>query len=235
MREAVEEGLMPESSSNRAVRVASNLPRAGTAPRMSTPGAATDAQLLEVGDELPAFTLRDDRGELVDLRAVAQDSTVILFFYPRDNGLRCRTQACALRDSWPLLRSEGIEVFGVNHQGVESHAAFRDRYGLPFPLLCDEDLALAKAFGFVNWWAVPPISPIERSTVIIDPGGKVRVILRRVKPNAHFDILRADLGLKRREDAPAPAAAPELDVDMEVGTDEEPDAATSTDASAPAP
>jgi peroxiredoxin Q/BCP len=181
---------------------------------------ATNERILQVGDELPPFQLRDDQNELVDLRAVAQDSTVILFFYPRDNGIRCRTQACALRDSWPLLRSEGIEVFGVNHQDPASHQKFKDRYGLPFPLLCDEDLSVAKSFGFVNWWAVPPISPIERSTVIIDPGGTVRIILRRVKPNAHFDILRADLGLKRREDVPA-AAAPaeelEIEVDAEVG------------------
>jgi peroxiredoxin Q/BCP len=181
---------------------------------------ATDERILQVGDELPAFHLRNDQGELVDLRAIAQDATVILFFYPRDNGIRCRTQACALRDSWPLLRSEGIEVFGVNHQDPASHQKFRDRYGLPFPLLCDEDLAVAKSFGFVNWWAVPPISPIERSTVIVDPGGKIRVILRRVKPNAHFDILRADLGLPQRADAtPASAPEPELDVDVEVGED----------------
>ena len=199
-----------------------------------TADAAAGDRVLEVGDELPPFQLRDDRGELVDLREKAQDSTLILFFYPRDNGLRCRTQACALRDSWPLLRSEGIEVYGVNHQDAESHQRFRDRYGLPFPLLSDADLAMAKAFGFVNWWAVPPISPIERSTVIIDPGGRVRAILRRVKPNAHFDILRADLGLPQRADAPPAPAEPELDVDMEVGT-EEPDAATSADAPAPAP
>lgn len=156
---------------------------------------------LQVGDEFPHMQLMDEQGQAVDIRAVAQESTVILFFYPRDNGLRCRTQACALRDSWPLLRSEGIEVFGVNHQSADSHRQFRDRYGLPFPLLVDRDLHLARALGFINSWMPPGVSPLERSTVIIDPGGTIRAVLRRVKPNAHFDILRADLGLPARTEA----------------------------------
>jgi peroxiredoxin Q/BCP len=166
---------------------------------MTDPTRAPEAGPLEVGDLLPRIEMLDEQHNVVDLRAIAETSTLILFFYPRDNGLRCRTQACALRDSWPLLRSEGIEVFGINHQGAESHQKFRERYGLPFPLLVDRDLLLARAFGFVNDWMPPGVSPIERSTVLVDPGGAIRAILRRVKPNAHFDILRTNLGLPQRD------------------------------------
>lgn len=156
------------------------------------------SRTLQVGDELPRLDLRDERGQIVDLRVVSRDNTVILFFYPRDNGIRCRTQACSIRDSWPLLRSEGIEVFGVNHQSADSHAKFREKYSLPFPLLVDRDLHLARAFGFVNSWMPPGVSPLERSTVIIDPGATIRAILPRVKPASHFDLLRANLGLPDR-------------------------------------
>jgi peroxiredoxin Q/BCP len=178
----------------------------GTAPNPAVP------RPLQVGDEFPDLDMLDERGQVVNVRRVADQSTVILFFYPRDNGLRCRTQACALRDSWPLLRSEGVEVFGVNHQSAESHRQFRDRYGLPFPLLVDRDMHLARAFGFTREWLPPGVSPIERSTAIIDPGGTIRGILRRVKPGAHFDILRADLGLPQR--APT-VAEPEPEQDAE--------------------
>lgn len=181
---------------------------------------APDKPLLKVGDELPHIQLLDEQEQPVDIREVAADSTVILFFYPRDNGIRCRTQACSMRDSWPLLRSEGIEVFGVNHQDADSHRRFRDRYHLPFPLLSDPDLRLARAFGFVNGWAVPPISPIERSTAIIDPGGRIRAILRKVRPASHFDILRADLGLPERRPGEQAPAEPELGEDIVVGVDE---------------
>ncbi|MCW2920760.1 MAG: bcp [Thermoleophilia bacterium] len=177
--------------------------------------ATTRPSVLRVGDELPRLDLLDEQGQIVDLRAVSRDSTVILFFYPRDNGIRCRTQACGIRDSWPLLRSEGIEVFGVNHGSAESHLRFKDRYGLPFPLLVDRDLHLARAFGFVNSWMPPGVSPLTRSTVIIDPGGTIRVIIPKVKPASHFDILRANLGLRERVDAP-PASAEPVEAPVEV-------------------
>lgn len=156
------------------------------------------SQPLAPGDMLPAIVLPDENGMPVDLRAVAAQNTVILFFYPRDNGIRCRTQACAMRDSWPLLRSEGIVVFGVNHMDAASHQRFRDKHGLPFRLLVDQQLELSKAFGFINSWVPPGVSPIERSTAIIDPGGRVRASLKRVRPSTHFDLLRADLGLPER-------------------------------------
>jgi len=167
---------------------------------MSAPATAP----IGIGDQLPPLSLYDDAGQPVVLRNLAERSSLILFFYPRDDGLRCRTQACGLRDSWPLLRSEGIEVFGVNHGDRESHARFKERYSLPYPLLVDEGLELSNAFGFVR--RVPPgVSPIVRSTVIVDPGGRIRTIARNVKASSHFDMLRVNLGLPDREpEAPAP-------------------------------
>lgn len=158
----------------------------------------TTDSVLQVGDEIPDLVLEDERGAQVRLRERATESTLILFFYPKDEGLRCRTQACALRESWPLLRSEGVEVFGVNPASAASHQRFRERFGLPFPLLVDSDLALARAFGFARPWAGTGLYPVERSTVIVDPGGTVRVILRNVKPSSHFDVLRVNLGLPER-------------------------------------
>src|SRR5688500_2113260 len=118
-----------------------------------------------VGDQLPDLTLLDEGGNPVHLRELAERSPVIVFFYPRDDGPRCRTQACALRDSWPLLRAEGIEVLCANHFDAESHARFREKHSLPYPLLVDEDLQLSKAFGFTRF--VPPgVSPVVRNTLI---------------------------------------------------------------------
>jgi peroxiredoxin Q/BCP len=157
---------------------------------------------LDVGDELPDVALVDDRGAPVRLRSVAIDRTTILFFYPKDNGVFCRTQACALRDSWPLLRAASIAVYGVNGGDADGHARFRDRHALPFPLLVDADLALARSFGFVRDW-IPGSSPraVERSTVIVDPGGRIRTVLRNVRASAHFDMLRVDLGLPEADPA----------------------------------
>lgn len=156
---------------------------------------------VAVGDQLPDVQLLDERGTPVDLRAAAADRTLILFFYPKDNGVFCRTQACALRDSWPLLRAASIAVYGINGASAQSHARFRDRHDLPFPLLVDEDLQLARRFGFVRDW-IPGSSTraVERSTVIVDPGGTVRTILRNVRASSHFDMLRVDLRLPESGD-----------------------------------
>ena len=187
---------------------------------MDTSDTTHISSILGVGDELPDLTLGDDRGGTVRLREIAEENTVILFFYPRDNGLRCKTQACSLRESWPLLRSEGIEVFGVNHADAESHAQFSRRNELPYPLLVDANLELARAFGFVRSWVPPGVSPIIRSTVIVDPGGRIRVVLANVKASTHFDLLRVNLRLPERtlEDSATPAE-PSEDVD-EDNTDE---------------
>ena len=134
---------------------------------------------IGVGDLIPDVALPDETGTMVQLREAARESTVILFFYPRDGGIRCRTQACAMRDSWPLLRSADLVVYGVNPQDAESHAHHRETNGLPFPLLVDHDMRLARELGFVHDWR--PMFKLERSTVIIDPGGRIRAVLRNVK------------------------------------------------------
>jgi peroxiredoxin Q/BCP len=128
---------------------------------------------------------------------MCEDKTLIVFFYPYDNSPGCVTQSCAIRDNWPLLQSENIDVVGVNSGSASSHANFRGKYGLPFALLVDRDHELAHAFGFVH--RLPGLSGtpsrVERSTVIIDPGGTIRAVLRKVKPDAHFEMLRVNLGL----------------------------------------
>jgi peroxiredoxin Q/BCP len=153
---------------------------------------------LGVGNDLPSVGLVNQDGSIVDLRERAAESTLILYFYPFDGSPGCTTQACAIRDSWPLLRASGVEVYGINSADSTSHQAFRGRYGLPFDLLTDPDRQLARAFGFVR--AIPGISGgwsrVERSTVIVDPGGRIRAVLRKVKPTAHFDLLRVQLDLR---------------------------------------
>jgi len=81
------------------------------------------------------------------------------------------------------------EVFGVSPDSAKSHRKFREKYGLPYNLLVDEDHRLADAFGFwkektlfgVNYMGV------ERSTVIIDSTGRVARIFRKVQIDGHVE------------------------------------------------
>ena len=99
---------------------------------------------LSKGDRAPEFDLLDGTGKrwrLSDLRG----QRVILYFYPADDTPGCTAQACDFRDSAPDLQAAGYLVLGVSPQGAESHQAFAGRYSLNFPLLIDEDHAVAES------------------------------------------------------------------------------------------
>ena len=78
-------------------------------------------------------------------------------------------------------------VLGVSPDSEESHAKFRQKYGLPFTLLADPDHELTEQYGF---WVEKnnygkKYMGVERSTVVIDTDGNVARVFRRVKPEEH--------------------------------------------------
>ncbi len=86
-------------------------------------------------------------------------------------------------------------MLGVSPDGEASHAKFREKYDLPFPLLADPDHATAEAYGV---WVEKKnygktYMGIERSTFVIDADGNVAKVMRRVKPDSHADDVLAAL------------------------------------------
>ena len=144
--------------------------------------------MVEEGKPAPDFSLTSDSGEVVSLSQL-RGRPVVLYFYPRDDTPGCTTQACGIRDAWGEFEQVGAVVLGVSPDGEASHAKFRQKYGLPFPLLADEDHALAEAYGV--WgeksFAGKTYMGVERSTFVIDADGNVAKVFRRVKPAEHTD------------------------------------------------
>jgi peroxiredoxin Q/BCP len=81
------------------------------------------------------------------------------------------------------------EVFGVSPDSAKSHRKFREKYGLPYNLLVDEEHRLADAYGFWKEKKLYGVTymGIERSTVIIDKTGKVARIFRKVQIDGHVE------------------------------------------------
>jgi peroxiredoxin Q/BCP len=80
-------------------------------------------------------------------------------------------------------------VLGVSGDTVKKHAAFREKYNLPFTLLADTDHAICKAYGV---WAQKSMfgkkyMGIERSTFLIDKKGKVAKVFEKVSPASHAE------------------------------------------------
>lgn len=136
---------------------------------------------LPAGVEAPDFSLLDDTGKLVSLSAL-RGNNVVLVFYPGDDTPVCRKQLCEFRDHWEKVRAANTLIFGVNPQETSSHARFREKYSLPFPLLVDTGkrvAALYKAGGLL----------VRRTVYVIGPDGVIRYA-RRGKP-APDEVLAA--------------------------------------------
>jgi thioredoxin-dependent peroxiredoxin len=131
--------------------------------------------LLAVGSEAPDFTLPDQDGNKVSLRSM-RGSNVVLIFYPGDETPVCRKQLCEFRDRSNIWASRNTHVFGVNPAGAASHAGFRSKLSLGFPLLVDEGRRVAALFGCKGLFFT------ARAVYLIGPDGRVRYA-KRGKPD----------------------------------------------------
>ncbi len=141
----------------------------------------------EAGDLAPDFTLESDADGSITLSEL-RGSPVVLYFYPRDDTPGCTVQACDLRDALPRFDGVDAVVLGVSMDDVASHARFREKFDLNFPLLADLGGEVCDAY------AVRPKGRIERSTFLIDDEGVIRQAWRGVSAKGHAGMLAAALG-----------------------------------------
>ena len=144
------------------------------------------ADWIEEGKKAPAFTLTSDAGEKVKL-ADLQGSPVVLYFYPKDDTPGCTKEACAFRDQKTSLKKLGAVVLGVSPDDEASHAKFRDKYELNFPLLADHDHKLAEKYGAwreKNMYGKKSMG-VQRSTFLIDAQGVVVKVWKKVQVDGH--------------------------------------------------
>src|ERR1700693_4364353 len=138
---------------------------------------------LGPGDPAPDFTLPDQSGNPVTLSGLRGQS-VVLYFYPKADTPGCTTQACGVRDHRADYEQAGAVVLGVSPDPVKAVAKFDDKYGLGFPLLADEDHAVAEAYGV---WVEKSMygrkyMGIERSAFLIDEKGKLEQVWYKISP-----------------------------------------------------
>jgi len=119
----------------------------------------------------------------------------ILFFYPKAMTPGCTTEACDFRDSYSEFLDAGYTVLGVSPDPPALNARFREKEGLNFDLLSDEDHALADRLG--AWGEKKNYGKtyegLIRSTFVIDEGGYVQHAYRNVRAAGHVAKVKADL------------------------------------------
>ena len=141
---------------------------------------------LSPGDAAPDFSAPDQTGTTRTLSDFA-GKKLVLYFYPKDDTPGCTAEACNLRDNYTRFQDEGYEILGVSPDPVKKHVKFIDKYDLPFPLLADEDHAVAEAYGV---WGEKKFmgrtyDGIHRTTFVIDAEGKIEEVIEKVKTKEH--------------------------------------------------
>jgi thioredoxin-dependent peroxiredoxin len=159
-------------------------------------GGAVKAGGLQVGAAAPDFTLGDQHGREHRLSDY-QGRWVVLYFYPKNDTPGCTEEACRFRDDIAYFNSISAQVFGVSLDSVESHAAFAEKHGLPFPLLSDAGGTTAQAYGSLRNFGLFRLA--QRHTFIIDPAGRIAKIYRKVSPSTHSAEVIEDLTNLLRE------------------------------------
>lgn len=145
----------------------------GAAAVATTPGAK-----LQRGAAAPDFACADATGAT---RALAdyRGKHVLVWFYPKADTPGCTAQGCGLRDRFADFMDRGCVVLGVSVDAAAANAAFAQKHGFPFPLLCDVDRALAQAYGAAD---AADAKFARRAAALIGPDGKVVQYWSKVDP-----------------------------------------------------
>ena len=153
-------------------------------------GLASAADLKE-GAKAPAFEAQDQHGTTVRLADFQGKSTVVLYFYPKDDTPGCTAQACSLRDGFAAIQAAGAVILGVSTDSSQSHKAFAEKYHLPFSILADPDKRIIEAYGVKT---MPLLGYASRVTFLIDRKGIVRKVITDTRTKDHdqqvLDLLK---------------------------------------------
>ncbi|HEX4186373.1 MAG TPA: thioredoxin-dependent thiol peroxidase [Solirubrobacteraceae bacterium] len=146
--------------------------------------------MIESGQRAPDFELPDQDGRVVKLSDF-RGTPVVVYFYPKADTPGCTTQACGVRDRQADYAARGATVLGISPDPVAKVKKFHEKQALNFALLADEDHAVAERYGVWVQKSMYGRSYMgnERTTFVIDPGGSVAAVLRKVKPAEHDDLV----------------------------------------------
>ncbi|MDQ4126843.1 MAG: peroxiredoxin [Actinomycetota bacterium] len=144
------------------------------------------ANVPQQGQPLPDVHFTTESGERLNAKDLTGGKTV-LYFYPEDDTPGCTKEACAFRDRMDDYRRAEIEVYGVSLDSPESHRRFREKHGLNFPLLTDEEGRASEELGVLG-----KRGRASRVTFLVARGGKIARVYPEVSPETHADEILED-------------------------------------------
>ena len=141
---------------------------------------------ISSGIPAPDFELLDDTYTLRKLSDY-RGRNVVLYFYPADDTPGCTKEACNFRDDYSAYEKADVVILGVSPDDVASHAKFKKKFQLPFPLLADAGHKVCDLYGV--WGPKKSFGKeydgVIRTTFLIDGNGNIVNVFENVRPSEH--------------------------------------------------
>ncbi len=147
---------------------------------------------LKPGDKAPAFNLATDGGGEISLSGL-KGTPFVLYFYPKDDTSGCTREALEFTKLTKKFQELGVVLVGVSKDSTASHDRFKSKHKLKLTLASDPETKVAQAYGV---WVEKSLygrkyMGMERATFLIDKGGRIREVWRKVKVDGHAEAVFA--------------------------------------------
>lgn len=148
---------------------------------------AADADVPQVGQSAPTFTLPSQDGSKISLDSF-HGKWVVLYFYPKDMTTGCTIEAHNFQRDLSQYEAANTVILGVSVDSTNSHQQFCTKEGLSFRLLSDENKSVTKEYGSLALYQMA-----KRNTFLINPQGKIVKVWTGVNPTHHSEEVLAEL------------------------------------------
>jgi peroxiredoxin Q/BCP len=145
---------------------------------------------LEPGQQAPDFVIPNQAGLMRSLEDF-QGKGLILYFFPAAASPGCSKEASNFDENFERFSELGYQIVGISPDKVERLKGFHEVLELKFDLLSDFSTAVHRQFGA---WGDKSVfgrlyKGVLRSTMIIDPDGKILHAMYGVKSTGHVEHL----------------------------------------------
>ncbi|MFW9890464.1 MAG: redoxin domain-containing protein [Candidatus Thorarchaeota archaeon] len=129
--------------------------------------------MVDIGSIAPGFTLLEAPGKSLTLSEELKKGAVVLLFYPGDFTSVCTEEMCRFRDDLSDYNDLGANVIGISVDSIFSHAGFKEKHEIQFPLLSDWEKTVIRDYDVVHPDLAGMKEVAKRAVFVIGVDGKV--------------------------------------------------------------
>jgi peroxiredoxin Q/BCP len=142
--------------------------------------------MIKINSKAPSFKLPSSSNQNFEI-GKNLNQYLAIYFYPRDNTSGCTNEAKDFTKLYKKFKKLNCEIVGISKDDIESHKKFINKFNIPFQLLSDEKIIVLKRYGAWGEKSMygKKFMGIKRTTVLINPKGKIIKIWNNVKVKDH--------------------------------------------------